>query len=46
MVQFPACAFRTVCVRVRMTGIQACRVTPFGYPGIAGYWLLPPAFRS
>ena len=22
------------------------RVTPFGDPGIVGYWLLPPAFRS
>ena len=21
-------------------------VTPFGYPRITGYWLLPPAFRS
>ena len=25
---------------------RTCRITPFGYPGVNGYVLLSPAFRS
>ena len=46
MVQFPASHFLRLLIERRMTGIQTCRVTPFGYPGIKGCLLLTLAFRS
>ena len=36
-------AFASLC---RDDRPPACRVAPFGYPGIKGYLHLPPAFRS
>ena len=46
MVRFPASSPRPVCVPGAGDAHPGHRVTPFGHPGIAGYWLLPPAFRS
>lgn len=46
MVQFPQCGFRRLFYSAVGCWNLSQRVTPFGYPGISGYLLLPPAFRS
>ena len=46
MVQFPTSHFLHLLIQCKMTAIQSCRVTPFGYPGIKGCLLLTQAFRS
>ncbi len=46
MVQFPAYLLRAVCIPAPDADHPDQRVTPVGHPGILGYWLLPPAFRS
>ena len=45
MVQFPGYR-RTTLVYSRSADCSRSRVTPFGHPRIAGYVLLPVAFRS
>ena len=46
MVQFPGCTPLHLWIQCRVTHRQTRRVTPFGYPGISGCVLLPPASRS
>ena len=46
MVHFPAYPLRALCVHASDGCHPDIRVTPFGHPGIVGYWLLPRAFRS
>ena len=41
MFHFPTFPPRTVCVRVRVTGHDPCRVSPFGHPRITA-WLTAP----
>ena len=46
MVQFIQCGFLTLFYSGTECWNHFQRVTPFGYPGITGYVLLPLAFRS
>src|ERR1035437_4520366 len=46
MVQFTQCGFLTLFYSGTECWNHSQRVTPFGYPGITGYVLLPLAFRS
>ena len=46
MVQFTQCGFLTLFYSGTECWDHSQRVTPFGYPGITGYVLLPLAFRS
>jgi hypothetical protein len=46
MVQFPGCLLAHLCIQCAMARRLTRRVTPFGYPGISGCVLLPPASRS
>jgi hypothetical protein len=46
MFQFTHLPSRTLCIQMRMTGHDPCRVASFGNPGISGCSLLPRAYRS
>ena len=46
MVHFPAFPRRMLFCSLAAECHPDIRVTPFGHPGLFGYWLLPPAFRS
>ena len=46
MVHFTQCRSATLFYSSARCRNHSRRVTPFGYPGITGYVLLPPAFRS
>jgi hypothetical protein len=46
MVQFTQCGFLTLFYSGTECWNHFQRVTPFGYPGITGYVLLPLAYRS
>ena len=46
MFQFPGYLSRTLCVQMRMTALDSCRVPPFGFRRIVASLLLPVDYRS
>ena len=46
MFQFPRLPPRTLCIQVRVRGIDPARVPPFGHPRIEGRVRLPGDYRG
>ncbi len=46
MFHFPAFPPNTLCIQVRVTRHDSCRVTPFGHPGITARLTAPPGLSQ